>query len=65
MPIEKKRVYEADVSATRVTELSLRTRGKAEQIGPGARSQDGRRTHRGKAFSPDVILRLIDWIKEI
>jgi hypothetical protein len=63
--MEKKRVYESETSANQITRRALRIRGSEQILGSGVSSDDKQRPPGEKTFSRDLILRLIDLIKDV
>ena len=65
MATKKKRVYESEISADQITRRALRTRRREQVSGSGVSSNDMQRPPGDKSFSRDLILRLIDLIKDV
>ena len=65
MSIEKKRVFEAETSSDHVTRLVLTEPFKEEREESRNRSHDLSRGKSWNAFSRELLLRLINSIKEV
>jgi hypothetical protein len=65
MSTEEQHVFEAQSPGNRVSHLTLRQRGEDQKSGTGISPRGRQELRDNKPFSRELILRLIDWIKDI